>query len=145
MNLGQDNMYIRFNKDNISTLLPEIRPKMIFKNPDVFIKFEGDVKFVVWNEILKNINEHWLKDLSMWDTQLDFGSNSDDYSKQFDDYKTIELLQFPVMEAIDVKENSAFIYDQEKNLYISEQFVRDLKSAGCIDVWFNTTAPYGRY
>ncbi|MGR5286337.1 hypothetical protein ACP3V5_13520 [Vibrio maritimus] len=131
--------------DNISALLPERRPGMIFKNPDVFVVLDSNVKFVIWNEILEKINESWLKGLDMWNTHFDFGSHPDDYSKQFNDYKTIELLQFPVVDSIDVNEDSAFIYDQDKNLYISEKFVFDLKSAGCVDVWFNTTAPYGRY
>jgi hypothetical protein len=138
-------MYIKFGIENMRAIFTENKNKMIFSNPDLLIIFEDDLKFVIWGEILEDLNESWLKGLDMWDTHFDFGSHPDDYSKQFDDYKTIELLQFPVMESIDVNEDSAFIYDQDKNLYISEKFVCDLKSAGCVDVWFNTTAPYGRY
>ncbi|HHX8603947.1 TPA: hypothetical protein ACVO0R_004606, partial [Vibrio alginolyticus] len=59
--------------------------------------------------------------------------------------KTIELLQFPTLTDLEVEEKYAFVFNENNELYISENFVKDLKSAGCVDVWYDTTAPYGRY
>lgn len=138
-------MYISFNKNNVSKLLPEKRPGMIFSNPDLFIIFDEYVRFVVWDEIIEKLNSYWLKEKDLWSTNFDFGSHVDDYDKQFDDYKTIELQQFPTLDDLDVEEQHAFVFDSNGELYISEKFVQDLKLAGCIDVWFDTTAPFGRY
>ncbi|GLR73178.1 hypothetical protein [Aliivibrio sifiae] len=138
-------MYIKFNKNNISATLPEKRPKMIFSNPDLFIVFNEQVRFVLWEDILDKIDEKWLKNMDLWESNFDFGNNEDDYDRQFDNYKTIELLQFPEYESIDTPETSAFIYDKNRVLYISEKFISDLKKAGCVDIWYDTTAPYGRY
>jgi hypothetical protein len=38
-----------------------------------------------------------------------------------------------------------FIHDLDGNVYINEEFCSDLKSAGAIDIWYDTTAPFGRY
>ncbi|MCR9318133.1 hypothetical protein NB659_11955, partial [Vibrio alginolyticus] len=78
-------------------------------------------------------------------SDFDFGSHPDDYDRQFDDYKTIELLQFPTLSDLDIEEKYAFVFNENNELYISDNFVKDLKSAGCVDVWYDTTAPFGRY
>ncbi|HCM1316550.1 TPA: hypothetical protein N2901_004263 [Vibrio parahaemolyticus] len=138
-------MYIKFNKNNISELLPEKRPGMVFSNPDLFIIFNNNIRFVIWEEILEKLNGFWLEGKDTWDSNFDFGSYPDDYDRQFDDYKTIELLQFPTLTDLEVEEKYAFVFNENNELYISENFVKDLKSAGCVDVWYDTTAPYGRY
>ncbi len=43
MKRGPVDMYIKFNKDNISKLLPEKRPGMIFSNPDLFVIFNDNL------------------------------------------------------------------------------------------------------
>ncbi|MDW1578928.1 hypothetical protein R7M92_24520 [Vibrio sp. Vb2880] len=138
-------MYIKFNKDNISELLPEKRPGMVFSNPDLYIIFDNNVRFVIWEEVLENLNKFWLEGKDTWDSYFDFGSHPDDYDRQFDDYKTIELLQFPTLTDLEVEEKYAFVFNENNELCISENFVKDLKSAGCVDVWYDSTAPYGRY
>ncbi|EJX2555300.1 MULTISPECIES: hypothetical protein [Vibrio] len=138
-------MYIKFIKENLSNILPEKRPGMVFSNPDLFIIFDNTIRFVIWEEILEKLNEFWLEGKDTWDSHFDFGSNPDDYDRQFDDYKTIELLQFPTLTDLEVEEKYAFVFNENSELYISENFVKDLKSAGCVDVWYDTTAPYGRY
>ncbi|CAH1521727.1 hypothetical protein KIT90_23100 [Vibrio sp. B172a] len=138
-------MYIKFIKENLSNILPEKRPGMVFSNPDLFIIFDNTIRFVIWEEILEKLNEFWLEGKDTWDSNFDFGSNPDDYDRQFDDYKTIELLQFPTLTDLEVEEKYAFVFNENNELYISENFVKDLKSAGCVDVWYDTTAPYGRY
>lgn len=145
MKRGSVDMYIKFNKDNISELLPEKRPGMVFSNPDLFIIFDNTIRFVIWEEILEKLNEFWLEGKDTWDSYFDFGSHPDDYDRQFDDYKTIELLQFPTLTDLEVEEKYAFVFNENNELCISENFVKDLKSAGCVDVWYDTTAPYGRY
>ncbi|WP_261886076.1 hypothetical protein [Vibrio pomeroyi] len=145
MKRGPVDMYIKFNKDNISKLLPEKRPGMIFSNPDLFVIFNDNIRFVIWEEILGKLNKIWLEGKDTWDSNFDFGSHPDDYDRQFDDYKTIELLQFPTITNLDTEEKHAFAFNENNELYISEDFVKDLKSAGCVDVWYDTTAPYGRY
>lgn len=138
-------MYIKFIKENLSNILPEKRPGMVFSNPDLFIIFDNNIRFVIWEEILEKLNKFWLEGKDTWDSNFDFGSHSDDYDRQFDDYKTIELLQFPTLTDLEVEEKYAFVFNENNELYISENFVKDLKSAGCVDVWYDTTAPYGRY
>ncbi|HHF2860101.1 TPA: hypothetical protein ACPJZ5_000485 [Vibrio diabolicus] len=138
-------MYIKFIKENLSNILPEKRPGMVFSNPDLFIIFDNNIRFVIWEEILEKLNEFWLEGKDTWDSSFDFGSHPDDYDRQFDDYKTIELLQFPTLTDLEVEEKYAFVFNENNELYISENFVKDLKSAGCVDVWYDTTAPYGRY
>ncbi|GIU23510.1 hypothetical protein L2719_05315 [Shewanella schlegeliana] len=157
-------MYIQFNQDNISALLPEKRPATVFTNPDLFIVFDKAVRFVLWQEIIDKLPAHWLADKDLWDSDFDFGSAPDDEDgedteneSEFDDYKTLELLQFPTLAGLDVdvdvgvgvgieaEEKHAFVYDTNHALYISEDFIKDLKSAGCINIWYNTTAPFGRY
>ncbi|WP_255903359.1 hypothetical protein [Vibrio campbellii] len=145
MKRGLVDMYIKFNKNNISELLPEKRPGMVFTNPDLFIIFNNNIRFVIWEEILEKLNGFWLEGKDAWDSNFDFGSHPDDYDRQFDDYKTIELLQFPTLTDLEVEEKYAFVFNENNELYISENFVKDLKSAGCVDVWYDTTAPYGRY
>ena len=145
MTHGQVNMYIEFNKNNISTVLPENRANMVFVNPDLFIIFNERIRFVLWEEILNKLNKKWLKDIDLWGTDFDFGKDLDDDEKRFHDYHTIELLEFPEVETIDTPENNAFIYDKNRTLYISEDFINDLKKADCIDIWYDTTAPFGRY
>ncbi|MFH4817871.1 hypothetical protein [Vibrio alginolyticus] len=145
MKRGSVDMYIKFNKDNISELLPEKRPGMIFSNPDLYIIFDNNVRFVIWEEVLENLNKFWLEGKDTWDSYFDFGSHPDDYDRQFDDYKTIELLQFPTLTDLEVEEKYAFVFNENNELCISENFVKDLKSAGCVDVWYDSTAPYGRY
>lgn len=145
MKRGLVDMYIKFNKNNISELLPEKRPGMVFSNPDLFIIFNNNIRFVIWEEILEKLNGFWLEGKDTWDSNFDFGSHLDDYDRQFDDYKTIELLQFPTLTDLEVEEKYAFVFNENNELYISENFVKDLKSAGCVDVWYDTTAPYGRY
>ncbi|HGF5185076.1 TPA: hypothetical protein ACF34A_004368 [Vibrio parahaemolyticus] len=145
MKRGLVDMYIKFNKNNISELLPEKRPGMVFSNPDLFIIFNNNIRFVIWEEILEKLNGFWLEGKDTWDSNFDFGSYPDDYDRQFDDYKTIELLQFPTLTDLEVEEKYAFVFNENNELYISENFVKDLKSAGCVDVWYDTTAPYGRY
>ena len=100
---------------------------------------------MIWDKVIENLNSFWLEDKDLWDSSFDFGSNLDDYDKQFDDYKTIELLQFPKLDNLNVEEKFAFAFDDSNELYISEKFAQDLKSAGCVDVWYETTAPYSRY
>ncbi|WP_191117902.1 hypothetical protein [Vibrio campbellii] len=138
-------MYIKFIKENLSNILPEKRPGMVFSNPDLFIIFDNTIRFVIWEEILEKLNEFWLEGKDTWDGNFDFGSHPDDYDRQFDDYKTIELLQFPTLTDLEVEEKYAFVFNENNELYISENLVKDLKSAGCVDVWYDTTAPYGRY
>ncbi|CAV26825.1 hypothetical protein [Vibrio atlanticus] len=145
MKRGPVDMYIKFNKDNISKLLPEKRPGMIFSNPDLFVIFNENIRFVIWEEILEKLNKIWLEGKDTWDSNFDFGSHPDDYDRQFDDYKTIELLQFPTITNLDTEEKHAFVFNENNELHINEEFVKDLKSAGCVDVWYDTTAPYGRY
>lgn len=145
MKRGSVDMYIKFNKDNISELLPEKRPGMVFSNPDLYIIFDNNVRFVIWEEVLENLNKFWLEGKDTWDSYFDFGSHPDDYDRQFDDYKTIELLQFPTLTDLEVEEKYAFVFNENNELCISENFVKDLKSAGCVDVWYDSTAPYGRY
>lgn len=145
MKRGSVDMYIKFNKDNISELLPEKRPGMVFSNPDLYIIFDNNVRFVIWEGVLENINKFWLEGKDTWDSYFDFGSHPDDYDRQFDDYKTIELLQFPTLTDLEVEEKYAFVFNENNELCISENFVKDLKSAGCVDVWYDSTAPYGRY
>ena len=142
---GLANMYIKFNKNNIKTILPEKRPGMIFSNPDLFIVFNEQIRFVLWEEILEKLNKKWLINIKLWKSNFDFGNDMYDYDLQFNNYKTIELLEFPEVETIDTPENNAFIYDKNRILYISEDFINDLKKAGCIDIWYDTTAPHGRY
>ncbi|GAB7223132.1 hypothetical protein VoSk93_23480 [Vibrio owensii] len=145
MKRGSVDMYIKFNKDNISELLPEKRPGMVFSNPDLYIIFDNNVRFVIWEGVLENLNKFWLEGKDTWDSYFDFGSHPDDYDRQFDDYKTIELLQFPTLTDLEVEEKYAFVFNENNELCISENFVKDLKSAGCVDVWYDSTAPYGRY
>ncbi|MHC0046436.1 hypothetical protein ACGDLY_024480 [Vibrio campbellii] len=135
-------MYIRF--EEIINILPEKRNKFVFCNPDIYIKLQAK-KVVIWDSILSNLDSKWLEGKFLWPTQFDFGSHSEDYERQFDDYKTIELLQFPTLTDLEVEEKYAFVFNENNELYISENFVKDLKSAGCVDVWYDTTAPYGRY
>lgn len=118
---------------------------MVFSNPDLFIIFDNTIRFVIWEEILEKLNEFWLEGKDTWDSNFDFSSHPDDYDRQFDDYKIIELLQFPTLTDLEVEEKYAFVFNENNELYISENFVKDLKSAGCVDVWYDTTAPYGRY
>ena len=149
-------MYIQFNQENISALLPEKRPETVFVNPDLFIVFNRAVRFVLWQEISDKLPEHWLADKDLWDSDFDFSSEPDDFNKGsdcdtnsedrvFDDYQTLELLQFPTLDTLNVEEENAFVYDSNNTLYISEDFIKDLKSSGCSNVWYNTTAPFGRY
>ncbi|PTP40645.1 hypothetical protein [Vibrio splendidus] len=136
-------MYIKF--DNVKEILPECRSKVVFRNPDIYIALGQTQRFVIWESILSDFDGNWLDGIKFWPSQFDFGSHPDDYNKQFDDYITIELLQFPSLDNLDVEEKHAFVFNEKNELYISEIFVKDLKSAGCVDVWYDTTAPYGRY
>ncbi|ABV88991.1 hypothetical protein [Shewanella pealeana] len=145
-------MYIQFNQENISASLPEKRPDTVFANPDLFIVFDKAVRFVLWQEIIEKLSPHWLAGKDLWDSDFDFGSEPDDEDgedtedeSEFDDYQTLELLQFPTLDTLDVEEEYAFVYDSNNTLYISEDFIKELKSAGCNNVWYNTTAPFGRY
>ena len=70
MKCGPVDMYIKFNKDNISKLLPEQRPGMIFSNPDLFIIFGNNIRFVIWEEILEKLNQFWLEGKDAWDSDL---------------------------------------------------------------------------
>ncbi len=103
-------MYIKFIKESLSNILPEKRPGMVFSNPDLFIIFENTIRFVIWEEILEKLNEFWLEGKDTWDSNFDFGSHPDDYDRQFDDYKTIELLQFPTLTSLEVEEKYAFCF-----------------------------------
>ncbi len=138
-------MYIKFEKKELSNYLKEKRPGMIFSNPDIFIVFDGQRRFVIWGEVIDNLSGHWLDDKDLWDSEFDFSDNPDDYDLQFDDYKTVELLQFPQYEDSNTEDEHAFIFDKDKVLYININFINDLKSAGAKDIWYDTTAPYGRY
>lgn len=135
-------MYIRF--EEIINILPEKRNKFVFCNPDIYIKLQAK-KVVIWDSILSNLDSKWLEGKFLWPTQFDFGSHSEDYERQFYDYKTIELLQFPVLESLDTENCYAFVFDQNHDLYIHEDFIQALKLAGCQDVWYDTTYPFGRY
>ncbi|WP_049876032.1 hypothetical protein, partial [Vibrio parahaemolyticus] len=112
MKRGLVDMYIKFNKNNISELLPEKRPGMVFSNPDLFIIFNNNIRFVIWEEILEKLNGFWLEGKDTWDSNFDFGSHPDDYDRQFDDYKTIELLQFPTLTDLEVEEKYAFVFNE---------------------------------
>ena len=138
-------MYVRFKKEELKIILPEVRPAMIFIKPDLFVTFEGGGRFVICDEILDKLNNKWLHGINLWESRFDFGVDASDYDKQFSDYKTLELLQFPKLDTLDTDEVFAFVYDLNGGLYINERFVSDLKSAGCVDVWYDTTAPFGRY
>jgi hypothetical protein len=141
-------MYIKFEKHTMIHDLPEKRPNMIFNNPDVFIIFGTPKRFVIWGEVLENLSPEWFGGIDMWETHFDFGIEPDDYDKQFDDYFTVELSIFPVIENSKVSEfkgKNAFIFDSNKELYINTHFIEELKSVGAVDVWYDTTAPYGRY
>ena len=140
-----DNMYIKFSKENLSNFLPEKRPNIVFSNPDLFIVFDGQFRFVIWDDIFQKLNSFWLEEKDLWNSDFDFGADIDDYDKQFDDYKTVELLQFPMLSDLDIEEDFAFVFDKNNDLFISEKFIADLKSAGCVNVWYDTTAPFGRY
>ncbi len=116
MKRGLVDMYIKFNKENISKLLPEKRPGMIFSNPDLFIIFENNIRFVIWEEILEKLNQFWLEGKDARDSDFDFGSHPDDYDRQFDDYKTIELLQFPTLSDLEIEEKYAFVFNENKSI-----------------------------
>lgn len=136
-------MHIKFS--NVKEILPESRSKVVFRNPDIYIILGRTQRFVIWESILSDLDGNWLDGIKFWPSQFDFWSHPDDYNKQFYDYITIELLQFPSLDNLDVEEKHAFVYDQSRELYISEGFVKSLKSAGSADFWYDTTAPYGRY
>ncbi|MDR8522230.1 hypothetical protein [Shewanella fidelis] len=145
-------MYIAFKQEIISSLLPEKRPDSVFSNPDLFIVFNRAVRFVLWQEIIDELPEHWLAGKDLWDSDFDFSSNhcntehdTDCDDRVFDDYKTLELLQFPTLDTLDVEQKYAFAYDSNHVLHINQDFIKDLKSAGCSNIWYNTTAPFGRY
>lgn len=107
--------------------MPEHRPGMIFSNADLFIVFENNTRFVIWEEILDKLNQIWLEGKNAWDSSFDFGSHPDDYDRQFDYYKTIELLQFPTISNLDAEEKHAFVFNENNELYINKEFVKDLK------------------
>ncbi|ARC91742.1 hypothetical protein B6A42_05955 [Vibrio coralliilyticus] len=136
-------MYIRFK--NLRDILPEKRNTIVFSNPDLYITFMPTRRFVIWESVLSDLDKKWLEGVALWPTEFDFGTHEEDYTRQFDDYKTIELLQFPKLDDLNVEEDFAFVFDDSNELYISEKFVHDLKSAGCVDIWYDTTAPHSRY
>ncbi len=139
-------MYNVFCEGYFLKFLPEKRPGMIFNNPDLFIIFEPTVRFVIWQDILDRMDSKWKDQLTLWPTWLDFGKDEEDYDKQFQDYWTIELAALPKIDIDDPDQDYLpLVQGIDGEVYINEKFVDALKDAGAKDIWYNTTAPYGRY
>lgn len=142
-------MFVVFSKNEISHILPEKKPQMVFFEPDVLFLFEVQNSIVIFESILENLDVKWREKLNVWQAELDFRKSLDDedeFDKLIDSYWSVDFGDIPKITAGEIDDRSLpFIFDENDELLINVEFIKALKKAGAKDVWFDTTAPYSRY
>ncbi|WP_299022735.1 hypothetical protein [uncultured Photobacterium sp.] len=142
-------MFVIFNKNGIAQVLPEKKPKIIFMEPDALFLFGVQNSLILFEDILDNLDIKWKEKLNLWQAELDFRKSLDDeeeFDKLIDTYWSVDFGDIPQVNVIEIGDSDIpFVFDKTKKLYINIDFLNALKKAGAKDVWFDTTAPYGRY
>lgn len=144
-------MYIEFIKPSLIKDLPEKKSSIVFIQPDVLILFNVQKSFVIWSDILNKLNSKWREQLDLWPAELDFRKdweNESEIDKLLDSYFSVDFGNIPEVIFDNIKDSDIqfpFVFDENKNLYVNLDFLKDLKSCGAEDIWYDSTHPYGRY
>ncbi|BCV33759.1 hypothetical protein [Shewanella algae] len=132
--------FIPFEKAAVEAVLPENRAKLVFTQPDVYMHF-GEIKTLyIYDDIIEDLDDKWLDQLTHWWGELDFNApnTEHDLDKVCTEYTFIDFALLPELASLDehTAKGTPLAWDK-KELVINTNFLAGLQQAGAVDIWFD--------